>query len=279
MINLIFDVHNIAFRSFYAKGYNWMKSPRGSSGHIYGSMKQIFKMINLCKDEKFRLVFAYDKWPKRKLEQDPNYKGTREKPSFNPVPDVKALFNMIPSEIIYTMEEECDDTIGSYVYQTNEFCVINSSDKDLWQLLKQNNVRIINHQEFISEENILDKYKLPLAHCQKIALHKAIYGDSGDNIPNLGTRLQWKYLEPVFLKCDNDVDSFLKLAKEMLLEKHYNKLMEKEERFRLNFKLANLKKDLSYVSINNGGDRARLENFLISWGCKSIIKDIPMLFP
>lgn len=274
MKNLIFDVHNIAWRSYYAKAYSWRQSSRGLSGHIYGSIRQVLKMIRRAKTKDFKLVFAYDKWPKRKLDLDPDYKGQRTKPDFNPVPDVKALYNMIPSEIVYADDEECDDTIASYIHtHKNDINIINTTDKDLWQLLNQSDVYILT-DHIIDKIDIRKKFKLPLEQCHKIAIYKAIYGDAGDNIPNLCTRFRWKDIEQVFLACDGTPDSFIAETKKLLPEKKYNKLMEKVKRFKLNYDLACLRKNLDYTSISNEGDMTRLKIFLMNWGCHSMWDDL-----
>lgn len=111
-------------------------------------------------------------------------------------------------------EHEADDTIASFAVALaaqGEAVIVVSSDKDLWQLLTHPNIRILNptSKEFIGLAQIEKAFGL--SHPRGIALHKTLFGDSGDNVPNATPRMQ-KGLVPLIEASDGSLADFLARA-------------------------------------------------------------------
>jgi 5'-3' exonuclease len=86
--------------------------------------------------------------------------------------------------------------------------IIVSGDRDLWPLLQYPRVRIFSlaHKSFIGEAHIQKAFDVK--DPKFIPLCKALWGDSGDNVPNAVPRMQ-KPLLPVIQASDGSLMDFL----------------------------------------------------------------------
>jgi 5'-3' exonuclease len=115
----------------------------------------------------------------------------------NKVKQLSMLYNLLkltPVCQIFIKDTECDDIIGHLVksvYQ-KEDCMklIVSSDKDFYQLLEDDNVKIYDpaRKIVIDQKYVLDKFNI---HPRQICLARSIAGDPSDNIdgvPGVGLK-------------------------------------------------------------------------------------------
>lgn len=167
----------------------------------------------------FRTFFVEDRPAKAKLDLYPLYKANREKKPFaiNPKEVGKAyLQDRYPNAIWAWVEDnEADDAIASMIYNwspkdpkstcTAEF-VVASSDKDLWQLAAPNvHIFRLTANRFLEPADVEKEFRT--TRTELIPLYKTLWGDAGDNVPNLVPRMQ-KNLMPILEVTNGTLDSF-----------------------------------------------------------------------
>jgi 5'-3' exonuclease len=254
---IIWDTYNLAYRCYYQKGLVNLTTADGvPSGHIHGVFVKLQAFLRDRVDDDTALVFALDKYPKRKHELFPDYKAQRERPKFNPVPDVIKFLSYIPCTMLWADDEESDDAIASYCYQHTEKPIrIISADKDLWQLLRLPHITI-GEKDFITDSHLNDDFGLTKETSNKVALYKAIRGDVSDNIPCIP--YVFPKVKKAFYACNGTVKDLLACADEkelMLLKTH-------EEQIRRMYKLTKLRRDLETHAQEFEGNEKFMKFFL-----------------
>ena len=195
---LLVDLSNLAYRSLY--GYPLMEFNGMPVQHIFGTIQQIANFL-MFKSKKIALIFCEDGssyWRKeisasyKKSRTDKAHKGVLFMPSvipfdlsdFDPVPDVARVTKFIPHAFHFKSDkDEADDVIAHLVKKYyDKKCVIFSSDSDLWQLSEEGRVVVWNGLSkcFIKKQHLIEKFKLN--SWEKIAIYKAIFGDTGDDV-------------------------------------------------------------------------------------------------
>lgn len=160
----------------------------------------------------FRTFFVEDRMAKAKLELFPLYKANREKVEWeiNPKEVGKAyLIKRYPNAIwAHSPDNEADDAIASIIQACPGYkFVIASSDKDLWQLASANTkVFRLTSNRFMTLEDVEKEFRT--TRTDLIPLYKALWGDSGDGVPNVVPRMQ-KQLMPVLEASTGTLESFL----------------------------------------------------------------------
>jgi len=184
---MIIDGSSMARRAFHA-----------FKDHDKPAVTGFFKfMSNIYKEyrpEYFVICWDVDE-PTFRHNFDKNYKANR--PPTDPAykVQVEELKNILLQKNIPQLQKagyEADDVIGTIVYQFKDVqnldIIIVSSDKDLLQLLCQNNVSMLAPLTGVSSmnhylrENTYDKYGL---HPDHVVLFKTLAGDNGDNIKGI----------------------------------------------------------------------------------------------
>lgn len=178
MKHLILDANNLLFRARHA-------CFRRSYDHVI--VHTFFRSIKPIV-EKFKpdcVYFVLDGYPKKRMELQPDYKGTREyhdKDGFRA--QRKKSINMIKESVPFLVmrhpEMEADDVIADLVISTlpkSDEKIIVSSDTDFIQLcqIPENEVKLYNP--------IKKDYRLPPEY--PYANWKALRGDSADNIAGI----------------------------------------------------------------------------------------------
>lgn len=170
----------------------------------------------------YDLVFAEDRKPLHKLELLPGYRANRKDcRDEKEVVKQYLLENGKKSTFCFAENNEADDVIASLVklalQQEGLFVIIVSSDRDLWQLLGDR-VTIFNpiKREFVTSTHVADAFKWPSVpdfKCRPahIPLIKALWGDSGDCVPNVVPRTQ-KHFLPAIMETEGDIVSFKSLV-------------------------------------------------------------------
>lgn len=196
---IVVDFSNVAWQCLFASGVKDVKQVMDNyDGHFpvfLDKMKQTIREVGQMTNS---LIFALDSFPQYKLDIDPEYKQNREPIKFNPK---KGLLDVFAREhSFYTakiVEQEADDVMASIVHKNpDKTVIIVTSDKDMWQLLEEPNCNIYDpvKRQYVTREMLTEKFKLNrFGH---IAIHKALWGDRGDNVPNAFPRTQ-QYVLPL----------------------------------------------------------------------------------
>lgn len=213
--------------------------------NVVGKLRTVKKCLAEHQVVGYDLVFAEDRPALRKLALLPGYRAGRH--------DLSEEKNLVKQYLLqngsitrfcYSEGNEADDVIATIVSlalaQDGLFVIVVTSDRDLWQLIGPR-TGVFNPitREFVTEAHVQKSFKCRPIH---IPLVKALWGDSGDCVPNVIPRMQ-KQLLPIILETDGDLLSFktrLQDYKYFLTEKCYTAYLENESRVDLNWQLVKL---------------------------------------
>lgn len=248
---ILVDFSNLAYSAFFKtiaeERLKPENIPKYYDSHIYNFRDKLEVALRESGFPNPTYVFAMDNKPKEKMELMPEYKQNRKKLDFNPKIAVVNMIKQWPCLQAEAKYAEADDVIASLVkmYYNHNFVVL-TTDRDLWVLRRYPNVRIFDpfKRAFISTEHLKEKFKLD--RWDQIEIHKILWGDSSDQIPNRIPRMQ-KQLLPVIAKTNGSLDDFLYMAemhKDDLSKRCLELLSENHEGLRLNEKLVKLRTDL-----------------------------------
>jgi len=179
------DGTSLCYRSFFAiKLSNSKGLPTGSVYGVYQTLKKIISKYNplylgVCFDVS-RKTFRQEKFKEYKIQRPPMPDDLGSQ-----IPLVKKLISYLGIKIVEKKNFEADDVIATLCKQAtkrNKQVVIVSSDKDLYQLLANDQVsiysyhkdRFTNRSDFIKENGFKP---------EEIIDYLALAGDSSDNIP------------------------------------------------------------------------------------------------
>lgn len=251
MIVLI-DLSNLMWASFYAslRAFNVKVEtcPATYTGHVDFFHQKLVRILQDAPCHQY--YFVMDKKPMNKYRIYPEYKKGRTKIEFDPKPATMASLFQWSSKIIWSEDNEADDCIASYIADNmdNDYCVT-TTDKDLWQLCDLPNVKVYNFLKgsFVDKEALQESYALE--EYTHIKLHKALWGDSSDNVPNLAPRLQ-KTLLPIIKQTDGTLNGLWKYLEdnwESLNPKTQAVLSMNKEKIQINYELVKLNFDCKYT--------------------------------
>jgi 5'-3' exonuclease len=230
-----------------------LKIPKYDAENVFGTYLEL--KINTIKKginaDFNNWVFCRDSHPKSKYEIYPEYKGTRDKNKFNPIPlAIQFLQELAPAAKWAQADGyEADDVIATLAvkYSKTQRAIVVSGDKDLWQLLRYENIRIFSPllNEFIGVNHIEKAFSI--RDPKLIGLYKALWGDTSDNIKNLVPRMQ-KNLIPILEKTDGSLESFWEHAKISAMSNRCKELLfPRVQEIEVNWKLVNLSLDAPVV--------------------------------
>lgn len=195
---LIFDFSNLAYQSLFAVTRTPEVLEKEFDGHYPIFISKVQALLAKLSDGNCEIVFALDSFPQAKKDIYPEYKEGRKRFDFDPKKGLlAALSNTLEFKIAKVKGYEADDVIGTLVAKNpDKNCVVISSDKDLWTLMRYNNCNVysihkneyITHEMFVEEFSIVDYEQLPLV--------KALWGDASDNVKNKLPRAQ-KHMIPL----------------------------------------------------------------------------------
>ncbi|MCX8029137.1 MAG: DNA polymerase I [Brevinematales bacterium] len=188
----LFDTSNLVYRSFFGfSGRHLVNSKGEITSGIFGAMRTV---IRLYKDFKFEnAVFCLD-GPRERTKRYSiyaNYKINREKAPEDLKLQVKRTVNLLREAGIECVEipgYESDDIISILVnrYFGKYSIYIVSGDKDLLQLLKFPEVRVISFSPSKSDYEVKDRNSFIVENGfepEYIVDYLALLGDKVDNIP------------------------------------------------------------------------------------------------
>lgn len=205
MTVLLIDANYIAWRAFHSTGKNLNR------GTTYGFLSTLQKLRDQFQPD--RIAFCFDgDGPSKRKEIYPDYKGNRIKAG----PELDNVRSMVCQEIKELRDKhlpalgwrnvfhadgfEADDLVASLVYAPQdggkvipqlwrEVCgpkfIIVSADKDLYQLLDDDRVRMWepSRNRMLDAELFRNEWGIDPARWVNV---KAIAGCSSDNIPGVG---------------------------------------------------------------------------------------------
>jgi 5'-3' exonuclease len=182
-------------------------------------------------------VFVRDSHAEAKYQMFPGYKGNRDRDRFDPRPLAEGYVrNSLASSArwVVSPKYEADDTVATLAIAESSAgdkdVVVVSGDKDLWQLLQYPRIRIFNPSQkvFVERQHIAKAFN-GLNDPRFIALHKALWGDAGDNVPNAVPRMQ-KPLQPVIEASDGTLMDFLEKTDQFPLSPRCVQLLQENLR-------------------------------------------------
>jgi len=184
----IIDTFGFFFRSFYA-----LPPLTNKNGFPTGLLTGFTHLVErLEKDHATDyLVFALDsKGPTFRNEIDPNYKANRSAPPEELTMQLPIAIEWIKKMGFHSIAMpgfEADDVIASLTIESKKLgykVKVVSHDKDLYQLIDDNNVVLLDaiKRKEINEDECFDKYGI---HPRQFTDYQAILGDSADNVPGV----------------------------------------------------------------------------------------------
>lgn len=193
--------------------------------NLNGKMRTLERDLRELNVEEYDLVFVEDRTPHKKIELFPKYHHDRPDNSEKKT-DLKqyALGNGFNCKFVHSDGNEADDAIATVVNLTKAredlFAVVCTGDHDLWQLIGER-VAVFDllKRYIVQKKHILDQFGvLP----NQIALVKALWGDSSDNVPNV-MPFQQKQMLPIVKKTTDGSLEYFKYH----VERDWNTLSKK----------------------------------------------------
>ncbi len=191
---LIIDGHALVFRAYFAFQTTNMKNSKTGepSGAVFGFFRMFFKLLHDYPSS--HIAFTFD--PGTPLERSKifsEYKATRKPMPEELKPQIREVMDIV-RELGYPLlvedGQEADDIIGSLCKKfgdKNEI-VICSGDKDLYQLLLRNNIKMLRGKKGTSDFIIIDSEWVVNelgVKPEQITDYMGIVGDTSDNIPGV----------------------------------------------------------------------------------------------
>jgi 5'-3' exonuclease len=196
-------------------------------------------------------TFCLDGVAEEKFKAYPAYKGNRDKGRFDPRPLGESILRekLAPkARWVRSPKHEADDTIATLATEASEAAqafVVLSSDKDLWVLLSLPGCRVYSpsHRSWVDSDMIAKAFD-GLKDPRSITLHKTLWGDAGDNIPNACPRMQRQML-PIIKASDGTLTDMLGKTDVFDLSARCIELLNQNMRqLVINWRLVNLKTDV-----------------------------------
>lgn len=286
---LLYDSLNLFFSCVLSKAYGSFSTGGGKpSAHVYGTFSRIRGHIKKFTKpgQRVALVFAWDNEPKKAIELLPEYKMNRDERQQLDAEDLhwrlreyRKFLSTFPCTFVETEDEEADNVIASLIaQQSRKKFYIMSSDKDLWQLLTKPNTRIVSlrKSELVTESDLMKKYDIRYKkEAYKVALYKAVMGDSGDNIPKIPRMPSKDFHEAMrnisYRNNDDCVKILIESASKLAKPRCHDLLNEHVELVKRNLLLTRLKEDLDLKEKYHSGNKGKMEEFFNTYECNSIL--------
>jgi 5'-3' exonuclease len=221
--------------------------PATYTGHVDFFHQKLVRILQDAPCHEY--YFVMDKKPMNKYRIFPEYKKGRTKIEFDPKPATISSLMEWGAKVIWSEDNEADDCIASYIAENVDkpFCVA-TTDKDLWQLCDIPSVRVYNFLKgsFVDKDALKEAYDLE--EYTHIKLHKALWGDPSDNVPNVAPRLQ-KSLMPIIKQTDGTLKGLwdkLDSGWDSLNPKAQAVISMNKDKIQLNYELVKLNFDCAF---------------------------------
>ena len=273
---VLIDFSNLVWSSFHSSlrfhKYEPETCPLDYTGHVDAFHQKLIKILQdqPCSD----YYFVLDSNPQFKFQIYPEYKKTRKRLAFKPKPAVYNLLEAWKAKVIYSEYMEADDAIAAYVGDhLDEDITVATTDKDLWQLVANPKTKVYNFHKgmFVTKKELNEAYGLD--DYAQIKLHKTLWGDTSDNVPNLIPRMQ-KSLMPYVIQSDGTLNNFLKLIDEnwnSLSERCRQIFEENRSKLKTNYELVRLNFDCTYYIETFKRELVEKEKIVV----QELIEEIP----
>jgi DNA polymerase-1 len=257
---VLVDFSNLAYACWFPAVVAEKTDPKYNSHEVFknnlmGKLGTLSRTLNDIGIQDFKTVFVEDRKATRKYEIWPAYKATRTPMEFDPRPEAKEyLLANGYGTFAYSPNNEADDAIATIAAKMckDRQVIICSSDRDLWQLKREGvDIWQLTKDRFVTDAMIVEEFGV--SQVSQIPIVKALWGDSGDNVPNAVPRMQ-KQLMPHVLD-SYDLDSFFSnLANFSGRSARCNELLAKgEEQIRINHQLVKLDENCP-IEVEHGDD-------------------------
>lgn len=249
--NLIFDGHNLAYRSEkalkFVQGGSFVDSEGRPTSIIFGFLRSVSAL-----KKRFSQASIYVVWDgsrQRRVKDYPDYKATREPHTNGVHEEMLRLRSMLPLFGVtqaYNPEEETDDLIAHLVkvkLKGNHNIVV-STDRDFLQLVTYTDLVLVpkvgSRQETLYDP---DKVVLEYGVAPRKMIHlRAFIGDDSDNLPGVA-RIPRKVVASLLNNYDS-LDGIYNSNLAGITTAQYEKIRSFEAQARLNLKLMALCEDV-----------------------------------
>lgn len=192
--------------------------------------------------QRSKYVFVRDSRAQWKYDLFPEYKANRPPQDYDPRPDSETYLRGLGHQFAIAHGQEADDAIAALASQGDEPVTIVSSDRDLWQLLDP--PRVSNWSpslgRYVQVEDVVAAFRVGPHH---LRLAKSLWGDSGDNIPNVMPRMQ-KKLVPLIQQTDGTLEALIQKVDGWADEKTKSLMHANLAKIALNYVLVGLNKEV-----------------------------------
>ena len=275
---VLIDGSGYIFRAFY--GLPPMTNANGIPVNaVFGFTKMLMKLIDDFKPNYMGVIFDVSRKTFRNdlYEQ---YKANRSEPPEELIPQfslIRDAAHAIGLPVFEMEGFEADDLIATYsnvALKMNKKVVIVSSDKDLMQLVDDNNILFDPMKQlWIDDKRVFEKFGVPPS---KVIDVQSLAGDSSDNIPGV-PGIGIKTAADLINEYGN-LDQLLIRASEIKQNKRRENLIEFADLARLSRSLVTLKKNVPVSSkiedfkVKKVMDLSKLIPFLKIHGFNSLLK-------
>ena len=270
MVVHLVDVSGFIYRAFY--GLPSLIYKGQEVGALYGFCSAMQKIVAMFPNSMF--IAAIDCGKKTfRNEIYSEYKATRKAMPdelVNQIPFIKEACDKFGFFKVEKPGFEADDIIATYAKKINEQNVnIISSDKDLMQLIN-NRITIYDPMKrtYITKEDVIKKFGVTP---DKVLDVLSLMGDASDNvpgIPGIGAKTASSLINE-YGSLDNLIANINSLPK----SKRNNILQAEIDKAVLSRKLIRLRDDLDLEYEFKVSEPKGLNDFLLSYGFKSLIKN------
>jgi len=199
------------------------------------------------------VILCWDAGRSGRDQLDPEYKAKRTSAEgvWEDLPYMKRMVECLGIPSAATKGFEADDTIGSLAHSLDGPVLIQSFDKDFYQLVTDR-IRVLRPkrkirgkeipEKIIGEEEVIEEFGCKPS---SVILFKVFKGDSSDNIPKIDIRFTKNFKQQLYKAIDlsTDVETFYNHI-DMFDTKYQSILRSFKERALLNEELVTIKTGL-----------------------------------
>jgi DNA polymerase-1 len=259
-MKVIIDANSICHREKYVMGdLSWEDK---SVGVIFGFFKQLLKFSKLYQTNKF--IFCWDSKTSLRKKIYPEYKDNRNKNKTQEEKEFDKItylqFDLLKKEILSSIgfknNFECegfesDDLIATIVKNNplSKFVIV-SSDNDLYQLLRGNNVVLyeLHKKKEYTEEDFIEDFRVSVNYWPLIKAVAGCFSDNVKGFKGVGEKTALKIVK-----------------KELKPQSKLNKLLQSDEGKKLvkrNLQLVTLPFSNTLLVNLSGKETLSLKNFI-----------------
>lgn len=252
---VVFDWANFVRRAYHSTEKHKVLELVGfmlaKQRNVYPNSTFVFALEGRGREHRARIFREY----KSNRSQDEEFDGVFKQST--------KMLDFIEGIQIKSPEGEADDAIAAFVQKksTHDKIVIVSEDKDLWQLIQGDVVKVYAPRK--DETVNARKCKEILGVTPKnVACLKAFLGDSGDNVPRGVPRMKTSVLVELATLAPTPADAYKKARRDQLLAKEQlERVVKHKDQIQLNYRVVRLRPDLKMLRRERKADPTNLMRF------------------